>query len=245
MNVEYHKWYSQSLTQEMALKIYGHSGKPMLVFPAQAGTFFEFEDFGMIDAIREFIESGKVQVFTVDSVDAQSWANWIAHPADRALRHNDYDRYIVNEVVPFIFNKNGGGKKIITTGCSMGGCHAGNFFFRHPDVFDTVIALSGLFQMTLFVGDYFDENIYYNSPIHYLPTMEDPWFLDKYRESQIIICTGQGAWEEDMMRDAQRMKSILESKHIPAWVDFWGYDVNHDWPWWRQQLPYFLGHIEL
>ncbi|HDR05718.1 MAG TPA: transposase [Candidatus Marinimicrobia bacterium] len=245
MNIEYHKWYSHSLTQEMAIKVYGHSGKPLLVFPAQAGTFFEFEDFGMIDAIREFIESGKVQVFTVDSIDAQSWANWIAHPADRAQRHNDYDRYIVNEVSPFIFNKNGTGKKLIATGCSMGGCHAGNFFFRHPDIFDTVIALSGLFQMTLFVGDYSDENIYLNSPIHYLPNLEDPWYLDKYRESQIIICTGQGAWEEDMMRDAQQMKSILENKQIPAWVDFWGYDVNHDWPWWRQQLPYFLGHIEL
>jgi esterase/lipase superfamily enzyme len=246
MNVEYHKWFSPSLGQDMELKVYGYYGKPVLVFPAQGGRFFEYEDFGMIEAIKGSIDSGNIKVFTVESMDNQSWANWGAHPADRALRHEDYDRYIVTEVAPFISQHcSNPADKIIATGCSMGAYHAGNFFFRHPDVFDTMIALSGLFQLHMFVGDYTDDNVYYNSPLYYLPNLNDSWFLDQYRNSNIIVCVGQGAWEDAMLRDAYELKAILEVKNIPAWIDIWGYDVNHDWPWWRMMMPYFLNKLGL
>ena len=243
MNIEYHHWWSPYLGLEMELKVYGHAGKPILVFPAMGGRFFEFEDFGMIDATWPFIERGIVQFFTVDSIDNQSWANYSAHPADRARRHEDYDRYIITEVVPFVQERIGEGTTLLTTGCSMGGYHAGNFFFRHPDMFDSVIVLSGLFQLEMFVGDYRDDLIYFNSPLYFLPNLKDPIILKRYRRSKIIICTGQGAWEEAMVADARAMESVLRDKDIPAWVDFWGYDVNHDWPWWRKQLPYFLKHL--
>ena len=82
-----------------------------------------------------------------------------------------------------------------------------------------------------------------NSPLYYLANMTDPWYLEKYRRSQIVICAGQGAWEEAMNADIVEIGHILESKDIPAWIDLWGHDVNHDWPWWRLQLPYFLGKL--
>lgn len=244
MQIEYHQWHSPNLGHNMELKVYGWHGKPLLVFPAQAGRFYDFENFGMIEAIAWFIESGKIKVFTVDSIDSQSWANWHAHPADRARRHEDYDRYITQEVAPFIHQHCGNHpQKFITTGCSMGGYHAGNFFFRHPDIFDGMICLSGLFQLKMFVGDYMDDNVYFNSPLAYLPNLNDDWHLSQYRQSQIIICAGQGAWEDEMRADAHTIKAVLDTKGVPAWVDFWGYDVNHDWSWWRKQLPYFLGQI--
>jgi esterase/lipase superfamily enzyme len=246
MKTEYHKWYSSALGHEMELKIYGYYGKPVIVFPAQSGRFFDFENFGMVDAISDHIESGRVKLFCLDSIDAQSWANLEVHPADRARRHQDYDRYITAEVAPFIRKQCGGSEqKYITTGVSMGGYHAANFFFRHPDIFDTTIALSGVYSLKMFVGDYMDDNVYFNSPINYLPRLEDSWYLDKYRQSNIIICCGQGAWEDEMIADGLAIKQILESKDIPHWVDFWGYDVNHDWPWWRQMLPYFLDNLDL
>jgi esterase/lipase superfamily enzyme len=244
MNVEYKKWYSPSLAQDMELKVYGHYGKPVMAFPCQGGRFYEWEDFHMVEAIAPFIEGGRVKLFTVDSVDGQSWANLGLHPADRGLRHEHYDRYIVQEVVPFMREHCGGtDQKFLTTGCSMGGYHAANFFFRHPDVFDGMICLSGLFQLRTFIGDYLDDHVYFNSPLYYLPNMTDAGYLDQYRRSQIIVCTGQGAWEEAMVADARALQRILEQKNIPAWIDLWGYDVNHDWPWWRQQLPYFLSHL--
>ncbi len=246
MQVEYHKWHSPFLGHDMELKVYGWQGKPVLVFPAQSGRFYDFENFGMIEAIAGFIEDGKIKVFAVDSVDSQSWDNPYVHPADRARRHEDYGRYIVNEVVPFIRQHcNHHPQKFITTGCSMGGYHAGNFFFRHPGIFDGLICLSGLFQLRMFVGDYMDDNVYFNSPLAYLPGLNDSNMLEQYRQSQIIICAGQGAWEDDMRADAGAMKAILAEKGIPARVDFWGHDVNHDWPWWRQQLPFFLSRMRL
>jgi esterase/lipase superfamily enzyme len=246
MNIEYHKWYSPCLGHDMEMKVYGHYGKPILVFPAQGGRFYEFEDFKMIDAIHDFIDAGKVKVFTVDSLDNQTWANWNAHPADRARRHQDYDNYITQEVAPFIWQHCGNTDvKLITTGCSMGAFHAGNFYFRHPDIFDTTIAISGLFQLQMFVGDYSDDNVYYNSPLFYLPNLNDPWFIDRYCQGNIIVCVGQGAWEDAMLADAYRLKQILEDKQIPAWIDIWGPDVNHDWPWWRKMLPYHLAKLDL
>jgi len=246
MQIEYHKWFSDILGQDMELNVYGYYGKPVLVFPAQAGRFYDFENFGMVSAIASFIEAGQIKLFTVDSIDGQSWANNGAHPADRARRHQDYDRYIVEEVAPFMRKHSGDiGAKFITTGVSMGAYHATNFFFRHPDIFDTVIAISGLFRLNHFIGDYMDDNVYFNTPLAYLPNLNDPWHLDQYRQSRIIVCTGQGAWEDEMLADTHELKHILEQKGIPHWIDIWGGDVNHDWPWWHKMLPYFLEKLQL
>ena len=242
MNVEYHRWFSPSLGRDMELKVYGHGGKPALVFPCQEGRFYEWEDHAMIEACASSIEAGRIQIFAVDSIDHESWCNWGAHPVDRARRHNDYDSYIVGEVAPFMRGRGWGGK-CLAMGASMGGYHAANVFFRHPDVFDAMISLSGLLQLSLFVGDCLEDEVYFNTPLAYLSGMADPWFLDQYRRSQIVICAGQGAWDEEMVCDARAAKAVLESKGIPCWVDLWGHDVSHDWPWWQRQLPYYLGHL--
>jgi esterase/lipase superfamily enzyme len=228
----------------MELKIYGHGGRPVVVFPAQGGRFYDYEDFGMIDACAPSIEAGRSQFFTLDSLDSQSWCNWHAHPADRARRHNDYDRYVVEEVGAFLHSRGHAGR-FLATGCSMGAYHAGNFLFRHPDVFDGAISLSGLFRLRHFIGDYMDDNVYLNTPLAYLPNLTDDWYLDLYRRSDIIICAGRGAWDEEMLADALAMKDVLVAKEVPCWIDIWGHDVNHDWPWWRRQMPYYLHHLGL
>jgi esterase/lipase superfamily enzyme len=245
VQIEYHKWFSPHLGQDMELKVYGYYGKPVLVFPAQGSRFYEFEDMGMLDAVASFVEAGQIKLFTVDSVDLQSWVNEWSHPGDRARRHEDYDLYIVEEVVPFMRQHSGNTQeRFMTTGVSMGGYHSANFFFRHPDIFDTVVAISGLFRLNHFIGDYMDENVYFNSPLAYLPNLTDPAILDLLRDSRIIICAGQGAWEDEMLADAHALKRILEEKNIPHWIDIWGGDVNHDWPWWRKMLPYFLEKLD-
>ena len=243
MNVEYHKYWSACLEQDMEFKVYGHTGKPVLVFPSFAGRFFDFENYGMIESSGDLIETGCFQFYTVDSIDRQTWAKFEDPPKERASRHEDYDHYIVQEVVPFIRERSGEGTQLLATGCSMGGYHSSNFFFRHPDLFDSLISLSGIFQLSMFVGDYVDDNVYFNSPMLYLPNLEDPWYLDRYRRSQIILCSGQGAWEDRMLTDIRAFCQVLERKHIPAWIDLWGEDVSHDWPWWRKQLRYFLGKL--
>ncbi len=241
MNIEYHKWYSDRLGRDMELKVYGHSGKPFIIFPCQGGRFYESEDFGMIDALSHLINSGRIKVFTLDGIDNESWANFGVHPSIRGARHNQYDSYVLMEAVPFIRNHcQSNDIKIGLTGFSMGAYHAANFFFRHPYVFDTSIAISGLYDLKTFVGDYVDNHVYYNSPIMFLSNLEDEAILNMYRQSKIVICCGQGAWEEEMLDDTYQMKEILERKGVPAMIDIWGHDVNHDWPWWKKMLPYFI-----
>lgn len=246
MHIGYHKWLSTHLNQEMELKVYGHAGKPMLVFPTQEGRFFEFEDFGMVDICKPFIEDGRLRIVTVDGIDAQTWTHPSKSVPERVSRYEAYERYVMEEAVPFIRESFGAAdSRFLVTGCSMGAYHAANFFFRHPEVFDSVLAISGVYSLKLFIGDYMDEKVYYHTPLAYLPRLEDGKYLEQYRNSQIIISVGQGAWEDPMLEDTRALKNILEAKRIPAWIDVWGHDVNHDWPWWRKKMSYFLMHLKL
>lgn len=248
MKVEYFKEYSPSLGRDMKLKVFGHAGKPTIVFPSQCGRFYEYEDFGMVNAAAPFIEDGRIQLFCVDGLDWETFvsSNW---PGDRLYRFEQYFRYICNEVVPWALDYNEWGSHyraggVMTTGCSMGALHAANFFFRRPDIFDAVLAQSGLYSVrSFFSGECHEDGIYFNSPIEYLPNLNDGYTLDLYRRSRITICVGQGPWEDECLHDTRVLDRILRKKGVGAWVDYWGHDVQHDWPAWRVQLPYFLGHM--
>lgn len=245
MNIDYRRWYSPALGQDMELKVYGSGGWPFIVFPTSSGRFFDFENNGMVASAERFIKEGKITLFAVDSIDQQSWDNPEKQPEEKARRHNDYDRYIVTEVIPFIHERTRSRDRIMCTGVSMGAAHAVLFFCRHPDLFQGVIALSGVYNFRYFLNNYQgnDLDVYYNSPLDFLPNQSDERVLEQMRDSNIIICVGQGAWEEPMIADTRRMQEILRAKKIPGWIDFWGHDVNHDWPWWRKQFPYFLGKL--
>jgi esterase/lipase superfamily enzyme len=183
-----------------------------------------------------------MRLIAVDGIDWQSWTNQSISPADRGRRHDAYDRYLAAEVVPFVRDLSGW-ERAWATGASMGGYHAANVLFRHPDAFDGLIALSGLYQLGLFVGDDQSEPVYLNSPLRYLPNLEDPWYLDRLREAKLAFVVGRGAWEDDMLADTRAMHHVLAAKGIPAIVDEWGDDVNHDWPWWRRMLPHYLDRL--
>lgn len=247
MHIEEHHWHSPHLDRDMGVKIYGHWGQPFIVFPCSRGRYFDYEGLGMVDAIAPFIDSGRIKLFCVDSIDAHSWYDFSVPPAERNARHEQYDRYITSEVVPFVGSHcKDPGLRIMTNGCSMGAFHAVNFFLRHPDLFAGTIALSGLYRLDRpefgnAAGELAD--VYYNSPVGYLPGLSDPWYLDHYRDSTIIICVGQGPWEDEAIEDTRALDTIFRDKGIDAWVDFWGRDVNHDWPWWYRQMNYFLERL--
>ena len=247
MHTEEHAWYSPHLGREMALKVYGHWGKPYIVFPCSRGRYFDFETMGMVGRISEFIEAGKVKLFAVDSVDAESWYNFSVAPVARNARHEAYDRYIVREVVPFVRSHcRQPDERIMAAGCSMGAYHAVNFFLKHPELFAGTLALSGLYRLDraefgLTAADLAD--VYFNSPLTYLPGLNDPWAIDRCREGTIVVCVGQGAWEEACLEDTRGLDTRLREKSIPAWIDYWGDDVNHDWPWWYRQMNHFLAAL--
>lgn len=241
MHVETRTHYSGALGREMAFNKYGHAGKPILVFPSSGGSQNEFADFGMIAACHSFIERGLVQFYTPDSLDNESWLNLASNAHEKGVMHEHYEQYILHEFLPLIAYESNWQGPIGVTGCSMGAFHTVNFALRHPDRFDLSIALSGVYDVRFFTGDFYqDDTLYFQSPIDYLANLNDDWFLQQYRQTHFIVAVGQGPWEEPHIQDTRRLEQLFRQKAIPGWFDYWGTDVAHDWPWWQKQLPYFL-----
>jgi len=233
-------WHSPSLGMEMPIVSYGSGGHPLLLFPTAAADFLENERFFLIKAIEPAIMQGRVRVFSIESINRYAWMDKQLPVPEQARRQSLYTRYVEDEVVPHIRRTIGDpDARIATSGASFGAFHAANTLFRRPDLFDATIAMSGFYDLAPdYLHGYSDEHCYFNNPAWYLPRMEGAP-LDLLRHhSSIIIAAGQGAYEAP---DASRnLAVLLESKSIPHWLDVWGHDVNHDWPWWRKMLPYYV-----
>ena len=248
MEVRYMKHYSGYLNREMEFKVYGHSGKPVLFIPCQGGRFFDFENFRMTDHWGQWIEEGKCTVYSIDTIDNEAYAAVGSDYRWRIENHERWYNYVVEEMVPTIRHlsgeRNGYDQAITVFGCSMGAMHAANLFFRRPDLFDQVFAISGLYDSRLFFGNYMDELLYQNTPIVFLQNMpEDHPYIQMYNERKIIIVVGQGAWEDELKISTGWLKHVLESKGINAQVDFWGHDVDHDWPWWFKMVEHYVPQL--
>ena len=242
MQKEKKTWHSPALDREMSLMIYGHGGVPFLCFPTQDSMCRNYEDFGMTDQLADYIAGGRLQLFVVDTVDRESWSAKGADPEWRAARQEQYFNYIRSEVVPLIHSVNPETPGV--TGFSMGANHALITFLRLPDLFRGVIALSGVYDSDYFFDGWMNPTLYDSSPERFLPNMPaDHPYIRKYNARKIILCCGQGAWEEDGIRTLKFLESVFREKGIHAWCDFWGFDVNHDWPWWFKQMRYFLPRL--
>ena len=230
MNREYHKWYSQRLGREMEVLQFGHGGTPILVFPSSMGSFFEYEDRGMVGAMQWQLDNGQVMLFCVDSVDKESWYNKHAHPADRVRRHVAYEEYLLHELLP-LMRQRGGCYRVGVTGCSFGGYHCTNFALRHPDVVSHCVSMSGAYDIKQFLNGYYDNDCYFNNPVDFLPNVSDPWYLDQYRNDIRWVF---GAGEHDIcLEENRRISRIFDGKGIPHWFDYWGLGAVHDWPLWQ------------
>lgn len=248
MEIRYFKHYSGALNRDMEFKVYGHSGKPVLFVPCQGGRFFDFENYKMIDYWAGWIESGRVTVYACDVIDNETYANFGGDPRQRIELHERWYHYIVDELVPYIKHLNGErtfcDQSIMTFGCSMGAMHAANLFFRRPDLFDILFAISGLYDSEEYFGSYMDDLLYQNTPCRYLADM--PWdhpYIGMYNDRRILAVVGQGAWEDVLKVSTGNLKRVLEQKGIRAQVDFWGHDVDHDWPWWYKMVEYYLPQL--
>lgn len=235
------KWYSPRLNKNMEVVRYGYYGFALLMFPTAAADYLEYERFYLIDAIRPFIDSGKVKVFSINSINSESWLNQRMRTRDKAIRHQQYNGYVTEELVPYIYSECGGKIPIITTGASLGAFHAVNTALRRPDLFDGFIAMSGTYDVKLYTGNYYDENCYFNSPVDYMPKLNDHATLEEMRrDKRYYFVSGQGNYEHPPA--TKEMSEILWSKGIPNQCDLWGKDMPHDWVTWRKMLPYYLEH---
>lgn len=249
MKIRSYSLNSVYLDRQLTFNVVGDRGLPILVFPTQNGQCDDYINFKMPESIAEWIDRGLVELYCVGSVDRESWSAQ-GDVSRRAEIQELWFNHVVQEFYPRMMaintkDNDGPMKRLpLVMGNSMGATHALNTFLRRPDLFSGVIALSGAYDARYFFGDRINANLYMNSIVDYMANLPtDHPYIDLFNQKEIIVCTGQGAWEDEMRRTTDIVRRIFNEKGIHAWIDFWGYDVNHDWPWWRKQLPYFLNHI--
>lgn len=239
MHREIHQWFSPALQKEMPIAVYGHYGFTVLMIPTAAADYLEYERFELIEQLRPFIDQGKIKVYSINSINMESWMNKQMEGAHKAIRHNQFNQYVVEEVIPFIHNISSKETPIITAGASFGALHSMNLFLKYPDRIKGVIAMSGVYDLTEYTNGYYDEQVYFNSPIHYIPNLTDHSILEKIRSGNILLATGSGNYEDP---DAnRRFSDVLHTKSIPHQMEIWGNDIHHDWPTWKKMLPHFIG----
>ena len=238
MKKEFHQWFSNALNKEMPIEIYGHFGFALLLIPTASADYLEYERFGLINELGGLINGGKIKVFSINSINQESWMNNEMEGAHKAIRQNQFNEYVCNEVVPFIKHHTSDDAPIVLCGASFGALHSMNIFLKFPHLFSGVVAMSGVYGLMEYTKGYYDDQVYFNSPIHYIPNLNDDDTLEKIRKGKIIIATGEGAHEDPEAN--RRFSDVLNTKSISHDLEIWGKDMNHDWPTWRKMLPYFI-----
>jgi esterase/lipase superfamily enzyme len=234
--------WSPAIGAEGGVLAYGHYGRPLLAFPSEQGRCFDYEDRGMIGAIARLIDAGRVKVYCVDSYDAASWCDPGLPLEARAAQHGRYERWILDQVVPFVHADCQGTPEIIVTGCSFGAFHAANFAFRRADLFPLALCQSGVYDAGRLGWGERGDAVYFNNPMDYVANLHGDhlqWL--RGRLSLLLVC-GQGQWEDTTgaLDSTVAFDRLLAEKGIRHETDLWGHDVPHDWPSWRAQLAHHL-----
>ncbi len=223
---------------------YGHYGRPVVVFPSEQGRAWDYENNGMVGAVADLIDAGRVKLYCVDSFDEVSWSDTSAPLEERAHRHQAYESWVTDQVAGFIGDDTPGGGDAIVTGCSMGAYHALHFALTRADLFPVAICQSGNYDPSAWHawGDRGDA-AYFTNPTDYVPHLHGA-HLDWLRgRLHVVLTVGEGPWERHptaSLPEAHRMAGLLAERGISHDLDVWGHDAAHDWPWWRRQIAHHL-----
>lgn len=230
MQREYRRWHSSSLDRPMELLVFGHAGVPVLVFPTSMGRFFEWEDFGMVAALAPQLEGGYNTLYCLDSVDREALYNRSAPPSWRLARHNQYEEYVLREVLPMIHAERG--RFLILTGASFGAYHAANFTFRHPQEVGKLVAMGGAYDIKPFFNGFYSDALYFHNPVDYLANLTDPNELERLRRVDIRLLAGA----DDFCRHStEEVARLLRQRGVGCRLEIWS-EAGHDWPWWRSMI---------
>ena len=206
--------------------VLGHRGRPVLVFPSQERSRYEWEEHGMVDAVRDLIDAGRVKLYCVDSWDAGTWHDEWLPREERARRHEAYERCVVDRV---------DGGDVITAGVSMGAFHAANLSLRRPERFPLALCFSGIYDVDAIGWGERGDSFYFNNPADYVRGLEGS-------AASLLLVAGRGMWEDTTgaLEQTLRFASLLAANGIRHELDVWGEDAPHDWPAWRAQLAKHL-----
>lgn len=239
---EYHCWHSPRLQRDMELLIFGHGGSKMLIFPTRCGRFFDYENWGLVETLRRPIEQGRLQLFCVDSLDAESLYAQHLPPWQRLARHKDYEEYLLNEVLPLMDFKNPD-NPTIAHGCSLGAFHAANIAFRHPHLFQQMLGFSGRYDLRLhtphfrdLLDGFYNDEVYFNTPPHFLSQIQSSPQLQHLQQMRILLVVGQ---TDEFASNNRQLSEILNYQGLRHEFYLWQGEA-HKPHYWQQMLRHYL-----
>jgi esterase/lipase superfamily enzyme len=242
MNREYHKWHSSALGRDMELLIFGHNGRAVLFFPTRMARFYDYENWGITGALQDKIYNGELQLFCVDSVDGESFYNESIPPAGRIERHLQYEKYILEEVITLMHEKNDG-DYFETAGCSMGAYHAVNLAMKHPSLFKKAVGMSGRYDLTRDICDFRDlfdgyrnETIYFNMPMQFAANIHDQGQLEAMKQIEFVFAIGE---TDPFICNNHEFSNLLWNKGIPNQLYVWE-NYAHRPRYWKQMVQLYL-----
>lgn len=235
------RWYSPRVQMDITVVRWGVLGVPVLVFPTAGGDAEEIERQGLVNACGPLLAEGRVKLYSVDSVAGRAMVAKDGSPEHRMWLLNQFQECVRWEVVPAIHADLGGRElDIIGTGASIGAFNSVAMLCRYPDVFGAAIGMSGSYRIERFYDEAWSQDLYYSAPLQFLPGL-DGAHLDRLRERQVILASGEGDWED--VGSSWQMAGALGDKGIPNRVDNWGPQWPHEWHTWRAMLPQYLREL--
>ena len=225
----------------MELLVFGHAGAKVLMFPTREGRFFEYEQLGIVASLADKIEAGQMQLFCVEGLAAETFYGFQHHPSVRIRRHADFEDYILNEVMPLMARKNPHDCTIVH-GCSLGAFQAASLAFRHPHLFQKLVAFSGRYDLTLKIeafGDlldgYYDDTVYYHTPSHFLPGLTCGDRLSQLRRLDIVLTIGDA---DPFLDNNRQLSQMLTEKGVGHRIHVWDGRAHRAGAWRRMAALY-------
>lgn len=242
MNREYLCWYSPRLHRDMELLVFGHAGAKVLMFPTRDGRFWEYEQIGIVATLADKLNAGQLQLYCIEGLAAETFYGFHRHPSERIRRHNVFEEYILNEVLPLMAQKNGH-ECTIVHGCSLGAFQAASLFFRHPHLFRKLVAFSGRYDLTMRIESftdrfdgYYDDEIYFHTPTHFLPELACGWRLERLRQADIVMVIGDA---DPFFDNNRHFSRLLADKRIEHRLHVWN-GRAHQAGAWRRMAPLYI-----
>jgi len=232
---------SRAMGRGVHLWRYGHYGLPLLVFPSAAGMAHEWETHGMIDALADLVDEGRLKIYCTESNVAEAWTRRDRDPDWHSGRHQAFEDYIVQELAPRIRDDcRTPDIPIATAGTSLGAYYSANFALKYPETFRYALCMSGRYDVRWLTRGQDSAAIYMNNPISYLPNMGGEHLELVRRHTHLVLVCGRGAWEDGNIEDTCALADVLAAKKISHQKDLWGHDVSHGWVWWKRQARLHL-----
>lgn len=221
---------------------FGVIGRPLIVFPSNAGVAHEWRESGMIDALGPLMAAGRIKIYCPETNVSRSFSG-PGSTAERMAHHHRYERFVMNTLVPFVREDcRTPDMPMAAAGCSVGALYSTLFALKHPETFQRALGMSGKYGASrMFRHDH--EAVYFDDPLAFLPNLEGAPLQRVRRNTHITLVVGRGPAERSCITETGELGRLLERKGIPNHVAFWGEDSDHKYNWWQRQALHYLPQI--